>query len=137
MTTIAMTIWENRISPVFDAAHHLLVANIEDGRVIDRSLCSFNPDNMTSLIGLLKDRNVNVLVCGAISEVPALMLSETDVELIPFVTGNTDQVLGAMAAGRSVIPRFLMPGCGRGRHGGCKGNRCRRRTLLDEGESGP
>ena len=128
MTTIALTLWENRISPVFDAAHDLLFAKIEGSQVVDQHCLSFDPDKVASLIVTLRDHEVKILICGAISEFPATLITDSGIRLIPFISGNVDQVLHLFASGESIVPGFLMPGCGKRKPGQCQGRgRCRRR----------
>lgn len=128
MTNIVLTIWENRISPVFDAAHDLMFAGIEDGKVVNSYCCNFDPDNVSSLIGMLRDQNVTIMVCGAISEFPAERITSSGIHLIPFISGEVDKVVGLLAKGKSIVPGFLMPGCGKRKPGLCGGRgRCRRR----------
>ena len=45
---IAITIWGNRISPVFDAARTLLVARIENRTILKKRYIPFNPDSPRS-----------------------------------------------------------------------------------------
>ncbi|GAB6094642.1 hypothetical protein JCM14469_08940 [Desulfatiferula olefinivorans] len=124
MMNVAFTVWEDRISPVFDAAHDLMVAVIDDRCVREKRFFSFDPNRVATLIGMLRHDAVDVLVCGAISETPARLISESGIHLIPFISGNVDRVLAAVATGRPLTPVFLMPGCGRrrpmcGRRAGC------------------
>jgi predicted Fe-Mo cluster-binding NifX family protein len=113
MMNVAFTVWEDRISPVFDAAHDLMIAVVDDRCVKEKRFFSFDPDRVATLIGMLRHDAVDVLVCGAISETPARLISESGIRLIPFISGNVDLVLTAFAQGRPLAPVFLMPGCGR------------------------
>jgi predicted Fe-Mo cluster-binding NifX family protein len=109
---IALTVWEDRISPVFDSAHLLLVAEIENGKVINRDYQTFNPEMPSHLVDVLTELNVSILICGAVSEIPASIISSDNIQLIPFISGNTDKVLEAYVQGFSIVPEFSMPGCG-------------------------
>lgn len=108
---VAVTVWEERISPVFDASRRLLIADIEDHRITNRSTLLFDPALPAKLASMLKDIDVPVLICGAVSRVPASIISAAGVTLIPFITGDVDRVLTAYARGTSLIPTFVMPGC--------------------------
>ena len=108
---VAVTAWGERISPVFDASRRLLIAEIEDRRVTNRSTLLFDPARPTSLASMLKDLDVAVLICGAVSQVPASIIAATGVTLIPFITGDVNRVLAAYAKGTSLSPTFAMPGC--------------------------
>ena len=64
---VALTAWEDRISPVFDSARTLLIAEIKNGEIVDRRFETFIPDMFSRLSGTLDDLGIDVLICGAIS----------------------------------------------------------------------
>ncbi|MEJ2657878.1 MAG: NifB/NifX family molybdenum-iron cluster-binding protein [Desulfobacterales bacterium] len=117
---MALTVWENRISPVFDAARMLLVVEIENTKIISRHYEPFHPELPTRLVVRLAQLNVAVLICGAISEMPANILEANGIKLIPFITGDAGEVIDAYVKEVPFMPAFLMPGCShkRHRHGG-------------------
>jgi predicted Fe-Mo cluster-binding NifX family protein len=127
---MALTVWEDRISPVFDSAQMLLIAEIENKEVTKRRYEPFVPDLPSRMADRLSELDVAVLICGAISELPANIIEATGIELIPFITGSADKVLDLYARGIKITPAFLMPGCGRKRRkrgGGCE--RCNARFF--------
>jgi predicted Fe-Mo cluster-binding NifX family protein len=111
----AITIWENRVSPVFDSARMLLIAEIEDSKVLQKHYEPFNPETSIRLAARLVELDAGVLICGAISELPAKTIESGGVKLIPFIAGNVNEILESYAKGISLAPGFLMPGCGRRR----------------------
>ncbi len=115
---IALTIWGDRISPVFDAANTLLVVDIENGDVVDRRTTPFDPARASRLAEMLRQMDVSTLVCGAISEGHANRVSVGGIQLIPFVSGQTERILTVLASGKPIIPTFSMPGCRRRHRGG-------------------
>lgn len=110
---VAFTAWENRISPVFDAARTLFVAQISDGKVLSSSFESFNPETGRHLTEMLKVLKIDVLICGAISEAPSNIIESGGVKLIPFIGGRIEEILERFINGYQISPDFLMPGCGR------------------------
>ncbi len=118
---IAITVWGNRVSPVFDAAAMILLVEIQNGGITSRQFVPFNPAISWRLGEMLKEMGVSVLICGAISEVPANFLSVSGIQLIPFVSGETEKILEALAKGIPIIPAFSMPGIGK------HNRRCRNR----------
>jgi len=115
---IALTVWEDRISPVFDVATVILLAEIENGNVLNKQFVPFNPGVLWRFAETLKKMDVSVLICGAISKVPANIISVSGIELIPFISGRTEEIIETFAKGSPIIPCFSMPGIGR---------QCRRR----------
>jgi predicted Fe-Mo cluster-binding NifX family protein len=108
---VAVTVWEERISPVFDASRRLLIAKIEGRRITDRSYVIFDPGMPSNLAKILSELDVPVLICGAVSQVPANIMTNGGIKLIPFITGEVDRVLDVYARGKSLAPAFVMPGC--------------------------
>jgi len=109
---VAVTVWKDRISPVFDASRRLLIAKIENDRVTDRSYVFFDPGWPADLVKTLAMLDVPVLICGAVSQSPATIISAGGITLIPFVAGEVDRVLDEYAKGNPLAPTFVMPGCG-------------------------
>jgi predicted Fe-Mo cluster-binding NifX family protein len=108
--TLAVTVWDERISPVYDSADTLLIADIRKGKIRRVSYQSFDPDSERST-ETLKLLGVRVLICGAISKNHAALIRAEDIHLIPFITGHVDDILETYADGSSLVPVFLMPGC--------------------------
>lgn len=109
---IALTVWEDRISPVFDAATTLLLVELTDGSIVKKRIAPLQPVGSMRFSEMLKHMDVSVLICGAISEGYANRLSFNGIELIPFVSGKTETILETFAKGEPIIPAFSMPGCG-------------------------
>ena len=121
---IALTVWENRISPVFDSARTLLVAEIKDQEVVSRFVEKFNQSilsNLADMVSRLNLLKIDVLICGAISQMPANMVEASGIKLIPFISGNIEDVIAAYIKDEPIIPTFLMPGCGRRHRGNSRG----------------
>ena len=110
---VAFTAWEDRISPVFDSARKLLIADIENERIIGRQYEPFSPQPVFRLGDILKALEVKVLICGAISQTPSIIIEASGVKLISFVGGKIEDILESYAKGIRIVPEFSMPGCGR------------------------
>jgi len=135
---VALTAWEGRISPVFDSARTLLIAEIKNGEIVDRRFEPFIPDMFSRLSGTLEKLGVDVLICGAISQIPARIVETSSVRLIPFISGQVEEVLTAYANGVQIVPAFSMPGCGprKGQKNGSKAflNRRKEVRIMPKGD---
>ncbi|MBW1635922.1 MAG: NifB/NifX family molybdenum-iron cluster-binding protein [Deltaproteobacteria bacterium] len=118
---VGITVWGNRISPVFDSAQMLLVANIDKEEVVGRQIELFQPGAFSSIIDMLAELEIRVLICGALSRGPAALLDAAGVSVIPFMTGEVETVLSLYAKGLDLAD-FTMPGCPRNRC--CGTNQC-------------
>jgi predicted Fe-Mo cluster-binding NifX family protein len=112
---VAITVWGNRISPVFDSAQTILLAEIENGTIISRKR-EFLPRLVASgLARMVAEKQIDTLICGAISERPAQIIQQSGITLLSFVGGNAERLLEDYAAGRP-LELFRMPGCPKQRH---------------------
>lgn len=92
---LAMTIWENRISPVADSAIELLIAEIRNRSVQSLEHELFGTESLFYKARRLLDLGVNVFVCGAISNFYATLVEGYGIRIIPFKSGRADEVLNA------------------------------------------
>jgi predicted Fe-Mo cluster-binding NifX family protein len=107
---IAITVWGQRISPVFDAAQTLLVAEVVGNMIVDRKVAVFQAGRFEQFVQLLAEMEVRVLICGALCAGPAGILESRGVSVISFMTGEAEQVLQMYVRGEDLNP-FTMPGC--------------------------
>jgi predicted Fe-Mo cluster-binding NifX family protein len=110
---IAVTVWGHRVSPVFDSARTLMIAEADEGGIVNASYLTFDLERPQELVRLLLDQGVMVIICGAVSDGPATMLEAAGFELIPFIAGDVHEVLEAFIKGNPVWTDFKMPGCGK------------------------
>ncbi len=66
---IALTIWGNRISPVFDSSRTLLIVDIKNSKITNRVFHRFDPRTIESTITILRNHKIDVMICGAISNI--------------------------------------------------------------------
>lgn len=109
---LAVTVWGNRISPVFDASRTLLVAELDGRRVVRQFHTGFDPTSLPGMMKVLDTLNVDMLVCGAILRQAADLIESRGILLIPFVTGNAGSFLDSYAGNRQIEKCHRMPGCG-------------------------
>lgn len=124
---IAIPIWEGRVSPVFDVAQRLALTTIESGTAVNTAEMTLPPQDVPARVKLLAERNVDVLLCGAISGCVMRLMEQSSIRVVPYVCGPVEQVLNAFLENRLVERGLLMPGCGCGRGPGNGGRQRRRR----------
>lgn len=112
---VAIPVWQDRISPVFDTARTVLLLQIENGKEISRSVMHLLQGYPPLRVRRLRDQGVELLICGAISRPFAHLCAGAGIRVIPWIAGRLEDVLEAFLAGRLPDPSFLMPGCRRGR----------------------
>ncbi len=110
---VAITVWENRISPVFDSGRTLMIAEIKDQAVRNTLYLNFDFDRPYELLRTLRAENVELIICGAISEEHTNMFLSAGFRLISFVAGSVVEVVEAFIRDDLQREEFKMPGCGK------------------------
>ena len=114
---VGITVWEDRISPVFDAARMLLVAEVENAAVVSREYLPCRPERIGEFVRLLHSMEIREVICGAISQEPAGLLEANDIRLISFIAGRVETILDRYAGGHSVECYGMPGGVGNNRAG--------------------
>ena len=123
----ALAIWNGRVSPVFDVSRQVLVLDIENGDIVAKNEETLDDDPVLKAATLARLK-VETLLCGAVSRPLASILASYGIRIIPFIAGDSDEVILAYLAGDLPNPRLSMPGCcGRRR-------RCFRKTGNTAGK---
>jgi len=116
---VAVPLFSSRVSPRFDCAPAVLLATVQDGRIIARETVSAAESNPLARINWLSRRGVRAVICGGLSRFSMRMLIDRGVQVFPWVAGDVEDALGLFLDGRLQAATMIGPG-GRGR-------RCRRR----------
>ncbi|KQC07944.1 MAG: hypothetical protein APR62_05590 [Smithella sp. SDB] len=112
---IAMAIWNDIISPVFDSTYHVLIVEIKDGKVISSHCEVLGPELPYSRALRLSEWGIQVLICGGISIEFVRTMEIYGIEIIPFITGSVRGVLNAYLNNTLMSDGFFMPGFKGGR----------------------
>jgi predicted Fe-Mo cluster-binding NifX family protein len=107
---IAIPTWNGRVSPVFDTASRLLVVEAEGGGERSRFETDISEHFIPSKVMRLTGLGVETLICGAISRPLASMVTTAGISLIPWISGNVEDVLQGFLSGTLFDLRFMMPG---------------------------
>jgi len=108
---VAVTTWEGRISPVFDACREVRILSIAAGSIASEALVAFDEGKSEAKVERLTSLGVEVVVCGAISEPLQSSLLDRGIDVIGFVAGNADEVVKAYLSGTLPNHGLAMPGC--------------------------
>jgi predicted Fe-Mo cluster-binding NifX family protein len=108
---VAVPIWQDRVSPVFDVASELLVSEVSGGSVASQTSHPLPQREPVVRVRLLVDWGIDVLICGAISRLLQQMLWTRGIQVIPRKCGFVQSVLKAYLVGRLQESTYAMPGC--------------------------
>lgn len=118
--TIALSIANGRIAPVFDVAGRVLIipteASSPDGGIPPEAAILVLPADASAAgrVLYLARNEVQVLICGAISWPAHELALSRGMEVRAFVAGDAETIFRAWRHDRLNEPDFAMPGC-RGR----------------------
>jgi hypothetical protein len=123
METIAITNWNDIVSPHYDASCCLLIIKPVGKRI------SLNIRNLSLFekADLCAKEEVDVLICGAISQIALTLVQDRHIQVLSWICGPVDKVVVAYQKKLDLTELFAMPGCGRG---GCHKKRQQRRRCV-------
>jgi predicted Fe-Mo cluster-binding NifX family protein len=115
----AISVYDNRVAPVFDTAREVCLVEKTEGGGLTKIFCRFEDDDIADKITWLSKSGVKRLVCGAISMPLQQAMASAGIVLVPFVCGDLEEVIDTLSKGNIEVQAFNMPGCcGRRRGGG-------------------
>ena len=107
---IAVAVYNNRISPVFDASKNVLVLDIKNRHIEAKQEETFASGNPEQKVSRLSQLGVKELICGAISTELARLIDREGIKLISYTAGNLDEVLSTYLKKGLPNPKLRMPG---------------------------
>jgi predicted Fe-Mo cluster-binding NifX family protein len=126
---IALSIWKDCISIVFDAADQLLILEPGGKNGYKRTIIKLISTDVAGRANEMKEQQIDVLICGAISRPFENLLMALGIQVHSFVRGPVEEVICAYQSGNLHHAVFALPGCcrhrglrGRMRHGNRRKN---------------
>lgn len=110
-----------RISPMFDAAEHVLLLDCRCRIGRPEPVVAAMPSDIPGKIEFLRNNGVDLVITGAISNEDVQRLHELGIRVCPFVSGRWEDVWMEWKTVRKLSACHVMPGCC-GHHRKC----CRR-----------
>ncbi len=110
-TAITVVAATARISPMYDAAKHVLViTNRRRNTVTETELLEFPPGREQRRLFFLY-HEIRFLITGAIANEDAAELIRMRLQLCPFSSGNWREVWEQWRCNRRLSTQYLLPGC--------------------------
>ena len=100
MKTIAITVFGTRVSTRLDCAQGVLLVTIEDSVIRKREWMRLVQTNPLEKINTLLQLGIDVLICGGVPEIYANKLRDSGVQVISWISGESEEVLSRFLAGR-------------------------------------
>lgn len=107
---IAISIWEDKISPLLDTASKLLIIENEGLEESSRYEVHLLKQDISKKCRFIQSLNIDVLISGAVSRQFSEMLKASGIEVISGISGPARDVLTAYQQGKPLHSEFFMPG---------------------------
>lgn len=118
METVAITGWNGIISPLYDASTSLFIIG-PDGV---QKVVVVKEMSLLEKADLCAKENVDLLICGAISNAAAAILADRRIRVSAWLCGSVDEVIASYRSNMDLTRYYALPGCCKKR---CRGGRRR------------
>ena len=130
---IALSIWNGRIAPVFDVAMQLLIVDVQERKIVKQKQKRLPSNEILEKAIMLQQLDINLLICGAVSEQVKLCLDMYEINVISFISGDIHKILNSWLSDSFNEADFAMPGCGKQKEcGNSKLLYCRRKRKPNK-----
>lgn len=99
---VAVAYENEQVFQHFGQSKEFKIYDVEEGRVVSSEVVSTGGKGHGSLAGFLKEKGVETLICGGIGGGAKTALAEAEIKILPGVTGNADQQVEHLLAGKLV-----------------------------------
>ena len=96
---IAIPIHGSRVMPRFGYTREIIIATVEDGRIVSRKRVLMTPEIFVSLPTVLASEQISVMICGGIHPRFQEAILRQNVQLVWGVVGEWQDVLQAYLNG--------------------------------------
>ncbi|MBN2007895.1 hypothetical protein JW960_00970 [candidate division KSB1 bacterium] len=107
---IAIAAYQNRIASLLDSAENLIMLDSPDYCLSNASQIDICGKSNNEIVQLLAEQNIKILICGAIHDCVWQQIEARHIKVIPWVTGNIQNVVQAFITDTLASSAFLMPG---------------------------
>lgn len=107
---IAISIWEDKISPVLDTASKLLIIDKDTPKESSRFEANLLEQDISQRCSFIRGLDLDVLICGAVSRQFSEMLEACGIKIISGISGPAKDVIEAYLKGDLLQSGYFMPG---------------------------
>jgi predicted Fe-Mo cluster-binding NifX family protein len=107
---IGVTVWNEQVSPLLDAATQLLLTEVAKDGTHTGEMLQFPHSLPWQRVKFIESTGIETLICGAISREYESLLRSSRVRVIPWTCGRVDDVLDAFMDGRLNGTAYCLPG---------------------------
>ena len=91
--TLAIPVFGTRVSSRLDCSDSVLIVTVDEGIVVRRHEIRWTDACIPERIHRLVLEGVCILICGGLSNTCAHLLRDNNIQVIPWVRGNVEEIL--------------------------------------------
>lgn len=91
--TLAIPIFGTRVSSRLDCSDSVLIVAVDEGAVVRRHEVRWTDAIVPERVHRLVVEGVSILICGGLSTTCAHLLRVNNIQVIPWIRGNVEEVL--------------------------------------------
>ena len=99
---VAIPFFGNRVSTRLDCSENFLFVSIENGTIRKCKKIRVVQKKPSALVNILNQLEVDVLICDGITEFYAKQLENTYIQVIPWISGEVEDVLNKYLTGNLI-----------------------------------
>ena len=100
MKKVALSVFKNQISSRLDSANNVLLLTIDNEQIKESRRIKFITGNPLEKMQKIIQLDPDVLICGGITNLCDTKLKESRIKVIPWVKGNTEDILNQFLEGK-------------------------------------
>jgi predicted Fe-Mo cluster-binding NifX family protein len=99
---VAIPLMGETVAPCLEYSATIAILTVEKGKVVDQVDFPISSREALDRIRLLRDQKVDTIICGGVQDVYEDMLRASGIEIISWVSGNTEDLLSQYLRGQLV-----------------------------------
>jgi predicted Fe-Mo cluster-binding NifX family protein len=102
MKRIAIPIYENRISNRLDCSENMFLYSVDKKKIESQEIVRLVQASPSAKLNMLLDLGIDVLICNGITDFYSRKLSESNIKVIPWISGEVDEIIKQYINGKLV-----------------------------------
>jgi len=107
--SLALAAYDNRISSLLETANRFVVLDMPINITSSKKIVAISDFTLPYLMQLLHNNHIAILICGAINGCLYRAICAMEIQVIPWITGNVDDIINAFK--NNSLQQWMMPGC--------------------------
>ncbi len=97
---IAIPFYQNRVSNRLDSSENFLIVSLQNGLIESSKKIRLLHNEPMMMINILTQLDIDVLICGGITDYYAKHFTPSKIKVIPWITGELENVLDLYLQGK-------------------------------------